>query len=677
MSRSDGEKSTGLVVAADSGGTFTDLLLMADGKLRALKVPSTPADPSAAVLEGLRELLARDEDGRPVDPDLLIHGTTVATNAVLERKGARVALVTNRGFEDVVEIGRQDRPQLYALVGHRDGPLVSRADRHGIGGRIGPAGEVIERLDESEIEELAGQLGEADAVAISLLHSYANPDHEEAVARALERALESGRGEDAGDPMPLSVSSRILPEFREYERTSTTVVNAFVAPVMGRYLRRLRHEAGAGEIRVMGSAGGALPLSRAIEEPVRTVLSGPAGGVAGALEHGRRVGRTRLLTFDMGGTSTDVSLIPERLLTTREGRIGEHPIAIPLMDIHTVGAGGGSIARVDPGGALRVGPESAGADPGPICYGKGGTEVTVTDANLWLGRLRAEGFLGGSSALDPDAVRGPLEELARQLGTDPDAAAEGVIEVADATMERALRVISVERGVDPDDFHLFAFGGAGGLHAAELASRLGARGVLVPPDPGLASAWGMLAAPVVRDRARTLLQSSDAPGAGEAVAGALDELAERARRELVDAGMPDDAIRVERRVDARYRGQSWELEVPADDWVEAFHRAHESRYGYSRDDAVVEAVTARVRAAAPGLAPPSSPSPASGSSGSGRAQVRWRGEALDAATHWRSELPEEGADGPAIVLEYSSTLWVPPGWRVQRLEGSLLELTRP
>ncbi|TVP57444.1 MAG: hydantoinase/oxoprolinase family protein [Gemmatimonadales bacterium] len=671
MSRPHGQKSTAVVVAADAGGTFTDLLLLRGESLTALKVPSTPDDPSRAVLDGLRKLLGERTGGEEL---LLIHGTTVATNAVLERKGARVGLITNRGFEDVIEIGRQDRPQLYALVGSRLPPLVSRDDRHGISGRLDPDGREVEALEPDELARLGGELGAVESIAICLLHSYASDRHEEAVAAAL-----TGRGDgDAAigsGSRTVSVSSRILPEFREYERCSTTVVNAFVAPRMARYLTRLREGADAAEIRVMGSAGGALPLSRAVSEPVRTVLSGPAGGVAGALEHGRRVGRTRLLSFDMGGTSTDVSLVPDRLLTTREGSVGDQPVAIPLMDIHTVGAGGGSIARVDAGGALRVGPESAGAEPGPIGYGRGGTEVTVTDANLWLGRLRPDGFLGGTARLDRDAVREPLEALARELGTDPDAAAEGVIEVADATMERALRVISVERGVDPDDFHLFSFGGAGGLHAAELAGRLGAKGVLIPPDPGLASAWGMLAAPIVRDRTRTLLRSSDDAEAVADVALAIQEIERVGRAELEAEGLDPDSLSVTARIDARYRGQSWELEVPADGWVEAFHAQHEARYGYRREGAVVEAVTARVRVSAPGLSPPSTPSPDPEGTAEARADVRWRGRTLDTPIHWRGTLPTDAISGPALVLEYSSTLWVPPGWRVLRLEGELLELS--
>ena len=442
------------VLAVDTGGTFTDFLLLDGGRLQALKLPSTPGDPAEAVLAGARALIGPDR------PFLLLHGSTVATNALLERKGARVVLITNRGFEDVIEIGRQNRPQLYALVGHRPPPLVARDDRIGIAGRIGPAGEQIEPLDEAELAGLAerARASRPDALAVMLLHAYANPGHERRVAQALARAS-----------LPVSVSSRVLPEYREYERASTTVVNAYVAPIVERYLGRLEREAGARRVAIMGSDGGTIPVARAIREPVHTVLSGPAGGVVGALAWARRAGIEQIVSFDMGGTSTDVSLAPGRPLYTRELEIAGAPVAIPVIDIHTVGAGGGSLARVDAAGTLRVGPDSAGAEPGPICYGRGGAGVTVTDAHAWLGRLPEDALLDGEQRLDRAAIEQPLRALAAALGASLAAAAEGVIAVADAAMERALRVISVERGYDARSLALVAFGGAGGLHAAELA----------------------------------------------------------------------------------------------------------------------------------------------------------------------------------------------------------------
>jgi N-methylhydantoinase A len=634
----------------DTGGTFTDFLLLEGSRIRTLKLPSTPSDPADAVLAGLRQLLAPGADF------LLLHGSTVATNALLERKGARVALVTNRGFEDVIEIGRQNRPQLYALVGHRLPPLVAREDRLGIAGRLGPAGEEVDPLDDGELAALAGRLAGAESLAICLLHSYANGAHERRVADAL-----------AGLPVPLSVSSELLPEYREYERTSTAVVNAYVAPVISRYLGRLGREARARRVSIMGSGGGTLSVERSVRAPAHTVLSGPAGGVVGALAWARRSGFEQVISFDMGGTSTDVSLCPGRLLHTREFEIAGQPVALPVIDIHTVGAGGGSIARVDPGGALRVGPESAGADPGPICYGHGGREVTVTDAHVWLGRLPADAFLGGERSLDRARVEAPLTRLAAALGTSVEDAAEGVIDVVDTSMEGALRVISVERGYDPVEFALLAFGGAGGLHVAELAARLGASRALVPPDPGLLSAYGMLAAPLTREASRTVLADASKPEHEGGLAAAFAELESVARAELREEGASDAETVAERWVDARYRGQSFELRVAAEGWIDAFHRAHEDRYGYSRRGTPVEAVTLRVVAQAPGPDLEATPLQASEEAPPlTRSSVRFRGEDLDCARVWRRDLRAGHVlPGPLIVQEYSATTWVPPGWTLE------------
>jgi N-methylhydantoinase A len=675
------------IIAIDTGGTFTDVVCWRDGAVRVLKVPSTPSDPALAVLSGIRAV-----SGDTSVPFVLLHGSTVATNALLERRGARVALVTNAGFEDVIEIGRQNRPQLYALVGTRPPPLVPRALRFGVRGRLGAHGEELEPLDAAEVEALAPKLRGAESIAICMLHSYADPSHERAVAEALE-----------GLGVPLSVSSELLAEFREYERTATTVINAYIAPVMDRYLGRIESESGARRVRIMGSGGGAIPVARARREAVHTVLSGPAGGVIGALEVARRADIDRIITFDMGGTSTDVSLCPGQPLHTREFTIAGLPAAIPVLDVHTVGAGGGSIARVDAGGALRVGPESAGAVPGPICYGRGGTEVTVTDANVFLGRLPASSWhhefgsphaRGGNGSngegdvvayhgsgsnpghLVAKAIRAPLERLAAALGTDPAGAAEGVVTVANAAMERALRVISVERGHDPADFTLVPFGGAAGLHAAALAERLGIPRILVPPDPGVLSAFGMLVAAVRKEASRTVLWQADAADARMPEAFAALEAA--ARSAMEEEGISGDAVAVHRSVDARYRGQSFELSVPADgDWRARFHDAHRTRYGYDRRAAAVEAVTLRVEALAPGtaVAPP----------GVGRAthpdpDVAARGEVVHggstvSASHYRRDDLRSGhrLEGPCIVSEYSSTLWLPPGWTATVLEdGSLL-----
>ena len=636
------------VLAVDTGGTFTDFLLFEGNGVATLKLPSTPEDPADAVLAGIDALLGERR------PFMLVHGSTVGTNALLERKGARVVLVTNRGFEDVIEIGRQNRPQLYALVGHRLPPLVARDDRIGISGRIGPAGEEIEALHPAELDELT--VRDASSWAVALLHSYANPAHEAAVA---ERLRERDR--------LVSVSSEVLPEYREYERTSTTVVNAYVAPVVSGYLGRLERESGADGVRIMGSNGGSLPIARARAEPIHTVLSGPAGGVVGALAWARRAGREDIVTFDMGGTSTDVSLCPGRPIRTREFVIAGHPAAIPVIDIHTVGAGGGSLARLDPGGALRVGPESAGAAPGPVCYGRGGTQLTVTDAHVWLGRLPAGAFLGGATPLDRDLIADPMSRLAEQLGMAPEEAAAGILAVANSSMERALRVISVERGYDPATFAVVAFGGAGGLHVAELTERLGAAEALIPPNPGLLSAYGMLSAPVSKDASRTVLVASDDPNHPTVLDDVFAELEGRAVSQMVEEGAAENVLSVERWVDARYHGQSFELPVPADEWAERFHRAHEERYGYRQGGTRVEAVTLRVVAEAPGLPLEPVPlEPAGGDPPGETAEVYADGGSQQATRWWRQDLRAgHRLAGPGLVMEYSSTTWIPSGWTVE------------
>lgn len=656
----DRDGKTVKILAVDTGGTFTDVLLWHNGTLTALKLPSTPADPSEAVLRGIREMLNSD------DVFELLHGSTVATNALLERTGARVALVTNAGFEDVIEIGRQNRPQLYALVGHRPPPLVEREDRIGVRGRISAEGEEVEPLDESELKGLGERVSAADSVAVILLHSYANTAHEDRVADALQAAA-----------LPLSISSRLLPEFREYERASTTVVNAYVGPMMSRYLGRLEAESGAKTMRIMGSNGGALSVARAKAEPVHTILSGPAGGVVGALAWARRAGIDRVITFDMGGTSTDVSLCPGEPLLTKEYQIDGQPVAIQVIDIHTVGAGGGSLARVDAAGALRVGPRSAGAEPGPVCYGLGGTEVTVTDAHVWLGRIPVDGFLGGSRRLDRDAITDPMNTLAEALGTTPEAAAQGVIDVADAAMERALRVISVEKGFDPSEFVLMAFGGAGGLHVADLADRLGAKSAMVPPDPGLLSAYGMLAAEVMRETSRTVLVGAEDEEGASRMEAAFQELHTTAEASLRKEGIPDQRIDIRKWVDARYRGQSFELRVPAENWIDAFHELHRTRYGYDLPDTPVEAVTLRVVASAPGpemqhdVVPP-----ADAPLDFDTVQVYASGSTVDAARIWRSAMRAgHTISGPALILEYSSTTWIPAGWRATCDTTGILRLT--
>ena len=648
-----------IIVAVDTGGTFTDAVAARAGELRVAKVPSTPGDPAQAVRAAIAAVLGNEDAAA-----LLVHGSTVATNTMLERSGARVLLITNRGFEDVIEIARQDRPQLYALHGERPPPLVARADRVGIAGRLDETGREIEPLDENAILAVRARLAAADAVAVCLLHSYANDAHEARVVALLDAAI------------PATASAALLPEYREYERFATAVVNAYVAPRMGSYLARIERGASAGRVRVMGSGGGALRVERARREPVHTVLSGPAGGIAGARTIAALAGIDHVVTLDMGGTSTDVALCPGRVLHTRELHIAGVPIAIPVLDIHTVGAGGGSIARLDAGGALRVGPQSAGAEPGPICYGRGGTQLTVTDANVWLGRLPADAW-AHARALDRSAIDAPLAQLAHALGRPPDATAEGIIDVVNTSMEGALRVISVERGYDPADFALVAFGGAAGLHACELAERIGSPRVLLPPAPGVLSAFGMLVAPVLKQTARTVLARGRS-SADFDLAEAFAALDADALREMEGEGVAPDEVGLTRAIDARYRGQSYELTVAADDdWVDAFHTAHARRFGHSAAGAEVEAVTLRVDAQAPAplamdaaaFAPDRTVVPHE------RTPVVWRGERRDAPLLGRSAAAP-GLAGPAVLVEYSATAFIPPGWHVARADAGILVLEK-
>src|SRR6266478_1107696 len=469
-------------IAIDTGGTFTDCVWVERGRVRMLKVFSTPADPSEAIAEALRKV------GAP-DSLIILHGTTVGTNTLLQRKGARVALVTTAGFEDAIEIGRQARPKLYDFFFDRVEPLVPVERRFGIEERTASDGKILHAASRKELAPLLKRLREAhpEAIAISLLFSFANPNNESAVAQAC-RSL----------ALPISVSHEILPEFREYERTSTVVVNAYLQPVVQKYLENLARRA--------QSSRGITALTSAAREPVRTVLSGPAGGVVGAAAMARRSGFERIISFDMGGTSTDVALVDREIRTGSQAEIAGFPVGVPMLDIHTVGAGGGSIARFDAAGALRVGPESAGADPGPICYGRG-TQPTVTDANLLLGRLQPDAFLGGEFTLDLERTRRMTSDwLKRQsCSLSLQEFAAGVVRVVNANMEKALRVVSIERGYDPRDFTLVAFGGAGGLHACELAEALGIPRVIVPALPGALSAFGILVSDVVKDYSRTVL----------------------------------------------------------------------------------------------------------------------------------------------------------------------------
>lgn len=647
-----------LSIAIDTGGTFTDCVWVERGRIRMLKVFSTPGDPSQAIAEALRKIGGARRR-------TLLHGTTVGTNTLLQRKGAKVALVTTAGFEDVIEIGRQARPKLYDFFFDRVEPLVPAECRFGVKERISATGEVLEALDPRELAELVTSMRAKSpaAAAISLLFCFANPGHEQAVASAL-RAL----------GIPLSVSHEILPEFREYERTSTVVMNAYLQPVMQSYLDHLERKAGSREaaqgqttrIFVMQSNGGIAALHAAAREPVRTVLSGPAGGVVGAAAMARRSGFQRIISFDMGGTSTDVALVDGEIRTSGQSEVAGLPVGVPMLDIHTAGAGGGSIARFDAGGALRVGPESAGADPGPICYGRG-KQPTVTDANLLLGRMQPNRFLGGKFVLDVERTRRMVREwLKKQASTlNLEQFSAGVVRVVNAAMERALRVVSIERGHDPREFALVAFGGAGGLHACELAEALGIPRVMVPALPGALSALGILASDVVRDYSRTVLwrvaRQLPAEGLGKEFAG----LAARAERDLRAEGWKGN-IQLQRSADVRYHGQGYELNVPyGQEMLKAFQKEHQRRYGYSYPEREIELVTLRLRAVirAPQIKSPlQGNAPAGGKGRAGQAQIFFSGKKIAASLYSREELQAgRRYRGPAVITEYSATTVVPPG----------------
>ena len=575
-------------VAVDTGGTFTDVVTE-DG--RVVKLPSTPHDPGAAVAEGV---------ATAGGAATLAHGTTVATNALLERKGGAVALFTTVGFADVIEIARQDRPSLYDQFADRPEPLVPRAMRIEVDERVSAAGEVLVPLD---ADRLPDPPDVADTVAVVFLHSDLAPDHERAAARALR-----ARGLD------VTASCEISPEFREYERSVTTVLNAYLRRPCRQYLAGLRGV--ADDVLVMTSAGGLIPLSEATEEPVRLLLSGPAGGAIAAAAAARAAGYGDAVAFDMGGTSTDVCLILDgRPAPAAQRSVGGFAVRIPSLDIHTIGAGGGSIARIDSGGALRVGPESAGAVPGPICFGRGGREVTVTDADLVAGRIPADAAFPALGTLDVETAR---QGLAR-LGTS----AEDVLRVVDAAMVGAVRAVTVERGVDPRELALVAFGGAGPLHACAIAAELGMRAVVVPPRAGVLSAVGLLAAP----RQADLVRSWPAPLHHEGIEDALVMLATAASRAVGGAASVDVSV------DCRYAGQSHELTVER---VEDFHEEHRRLNGFARPDASVEVVALRARAAVKSPVDPGSLTPPTG---------------------------RVACTGPTVLSEPDCTVWVPEGWR--------------
>jgi N-methylhydantoinase A len=610
-------------IGIDSGGTFTDFVVLDnDGRLASFKLRSNPASPASVILEGLARIAAKRAE--------VVHGSTVATNALLERKGAKTAFVTTQGFEDLIAIGRQNRPELYNLMPALPKPLVPRELCFGVSERVLFDGTIERALDIGDLPRRLAESG-AESVAICLLHSYQNDVHERELLKALGGFV--------------SASCDISPEFREFERASTTVINAYVGPLMDRYLGELESKSPY-KVAIMQSNGGLLSASEARKHAVRTILSGPAGGIVGAVEIARLCGFKKALTFDMGGTSTDVALAGQQPRLTTEARIDNLPIRIPMLDIHTVGAGGGSIARVDSGGSLRVGPESAGALPGPACYGVG-VEATVTDAHVVLGRIAASQLVGGEMRIDIGAAERAVARVGTALGIDTVKAAAAILRVANSNMERAIRAVSVERGEDPRDFPLVAFGGCGGLHACEIAIELGVKTVIVPRMAGALSALGMLLADRTRDYAAGALGATD-------YEARFRKLEQQARRDVRGAEL-------ERFADVRYAGQSYELTIP---WPSGdFHKAHQRVYGYSDAKRPTQIVTLRVRATVRIEKP---------SLRVGRPE-RLFGETrriwIDGK--WR----EVGASsrGPALIADYGSTTLVPAGWSIrQDSTGSLI-----
>jgi N-methylhydantoinase A len=722
-------------IGVDTGGTFTDCVRLEGSEVRILKVFTTPDDAVRGIVDGVRRLATPAAVARARQPLEVIHGTTVGTNTLLERRGARVALVSTAGFEDLIEIGRQARPRLYDLNVEREPPLVDRAFRWGVAERTSADGRILLRPTAASLRRLVRRIRQsgAESVAVCFLFSFRNPSNERAVARALAKL-----------GLAVSVSHEILPEFREYERLSSVVINAYLVPRVGDYLARLERAVGEGSPLPQASAGSALPrastdsdlatdegrpcvrarvfvmqssggitsASRAAREPVRTILSGPAGGVVAAAWLAQQLSLERAISFDMGGTSTDVCLFQGSPCSTNETALGGLPVAVPVLDIHSVGAGGGSLARLDAGGALRVGPESAGAVPGPASYGRGGTWPTVTDANLVLGRLDPEYFLGGTFRLDTQAAEASFREFlsrethhsgAARLGLrTPLDLARGILAVSNATMERALRVVSVERGHDPRDFALICSGGAGGLHAADLAGALGLARVIVPRHPGTFSALGILLSDVIKDVSQSLLLPVPDVGTGGRgdnklhARGFTQDLEQRfarlertARRELARERLTSGAARramAERRLDLRYAGQSYELSVPfSRAFRSQFHREHERAYGHSSPGRTLEVVNLRLRL----IVATAKPRQAAANHRRARPSSRevraaivkqkqvWFGkQAWDTPLYQRERLPVDAEfTGPAVVVEYSSTTVVPPGWTCRVDERHNLVLT--
>ncbi len=687
-------------IGVDAGGTFTDIIMTVEDTLFTHKVFSTPQNPADAVIQGVNEIL-NAQSGHPAAVEI-VHGSTVATNALLERSGARVALVTTKGFEDILEIGRQERPSLYDLLVERPAPLVPVAYRFGIDERTLHTGDIQTPINPAQLDTLAKHLAtlELDAIALCFLFSYVNPQNEKIAAKHFA-AVFSG-----SQQIPVSCSHQILSEYREYERFSTTVANAYIRPTLERHLSTLTGSEKATSLtstvkapafrtncvkkfRLMLSNGGSISVQNFDAAGIRTVLSGPAGGVIGAYHTAKTAGYQKIITFDMGGTSTDVSLCDNGISMTTESTISGIPIKLPLIDIHTVGAGGGSIATVDSGGALRVGPESVGAEPGPLCYGRQGHAMTITDANLFLGRIEPTQFWGGKMELASETTRAFMEKFGTTIGLSPAEAAEGILKVANATMERAIKVISVERGFDIRDFTLVSFGGAGGLHAAFLAENLGIHTLLIPPNGGLTSAYGMLFADIIKDYSQTVLWKFTKHDTThtEKLQEHFAALGARAENDMRTEGFAPESLKIERSLEMRYEGQSYELNIrytptnhpahPAEftteetselpNFISLFHTAHKQRFSYARHDATVELVTLRLTAIGETEKPVIHPGPLTDADASD-ARIAQKPVIFEGISHttgyYRRDMlrPGNQIEGPAIVTEFSATTVVPPSF---------------
>jgi len=644
-----------IIIGVDTGGTFTDFVYIENNNIKIFKRLSTPSNPAEAVLDGINRIAKGNKKN-------IVHGSTVATNAILERKGVKTALITNKGFEDVILIGRQNREELYNLKYKKELPIVSDELRYGIKGRIIFTGEVVEDIDIDEIEDILKEIknNQVESLAICLLFSYTNSSHEETIEKIAQKY-----------DIPVSRSSKVLAEFREFERTSTTVLNAYVSPLMKKYISYLQAKLDSDDIlRIMQSNGGSISCETAMTESIRTILSGPAGGAVGAYELGKLAGFDKIISFDMGGTSTDVSLMENGLTFTYESKISGMPIKVPMIDIHTVGAGGGSIAYLDEGGALKVGPESAGADPGPICYGKG-DKITVTDANLYLGRLISDFFLGGDMKLAEEKLDYYFEKMAREANLSPIELANGILEIANVNMERAIRVISVEKGYNPEEFVLLSFGGAGGMHAAFLAEGLGIKKVLIPQNPGILSAFGMLMSDIIKDYSRTIMLSEKQANI-EVLKKEFQPLVKQGENDLIKEGVQINQIHFEYYLDMRYKGQSHEITVPFDeDFINTFHKYHERLFGYKNEDKETELVNIRLRARGFLDKPQIEKLPLKDKKVKDAAilmkkDVYFKNKFHNTNVYSRNFLePGNQFEGPAIITEYTSTIVVPPEWIVK------------